>query len=143
MANSKISALSEITPTGADAFVVIDDMGGTPVERRTSLALMQTALRSIQEGVVSLTTLTADAAIVIPWASGRLFHIETAGFDITGVSESNPPGTGYRYEGSLHVTNGGVTDSACDFAAIAHGLSGVLTVPAAAEDLVLLWSTYP
>lgn len=143
MANSKISALPEGTPTATDAIPYINDMGGTPVEMRTSLTLFLAGLRGLTEAVHVLTDLAADGAIVIPWASGRIFEIDTQGFDITGISESNGAGAGFRFEGSLHIINSGATDSACDLAGIAHGLSGVLTVPAGEEDLVLIWSTNP
>lgn len=143
MANSKISALTPGTPTGTDVIPYIDDMGGTPAEMHTTVTTLWQVFRSFNETVVALTDLAADGAIVIPWASGRRFEIDTAGFDITGISESNGAGAGFRYEGSLHIINSGATDSACDLAGIAHGLSGVLTVPAGEEDLVLLWSTNP
>ena len=57
MANSKISALAEGTPTATDAFVFINDMGGTPAEMRTSLALFLAGLRGLTEAVTTITTI--------------------------------------------------------------------------------------
>ena len=123
----ELATLAEVN-TGTDATRAV-----TPSTLANTINLSTTQ--------VTLTTLAANGSIVIPWGSGRNFKINTAGFDITGATETGAPALGTIFEGTLEIVNTGGVISSVDLTGLANGLDAIVDIAAGGKNLLLLWST--
>lgn len=93
------------------------------------------------ERVVTLTTLTANSAVTIDWSQGNHFRLDCAGFDVTSMSDTNGPTSGYVCAGTIEFTNSAGTASTVDSTGLAHGLEASFDVAAGGSEMLQLWST--
>ena len=89
---------------------------------------------------VVLTTMTGDGAVNIDWSQGADFKIDSDGYDITSLTESNAPASDHIRAGTLYVVNNGATATTVDTTGLSHGLTSTFDIPAGTAQLLEFWS---
>lgn len=118
-------------------YLVETNDGGATLEL-VSLVPVTPAGGAVDETVTDLTTLAADGDLVINWQNAggpRNFRLDTAGFDITGYSQSNGPTAAQRFRGFVEFVNNGATDSTIDLSGEPHGIASFVVAAGTTKEI--------
>lgn len=111
---------------------------------RGAFATLQTRLKPSDLASQPQTSIThtADGALAINWATGNHWRVNSAGFDITSVTETNGAAAGRIMQGTIEIINTHVSAPlTVDTTGMDYGLDSVLTVVAGDRELIQVFST--
>jgi len=141
MADTKVSALSSITPLLTDILYVVDDPGGTPVSAKMAISALQTLL----EGNLSLSTSRttsgtfADARIAESNVTQHQAALSIAATQLTGsIADARVAQTNVtQHEAALTVTESQISDLGSYLTTLAlGGLSDVTITSVTTGELL-------
>ena len=90
----------------------------------------------------STITHTADGPVAINWATSNHWRVNSAGFDVTSITETNGAGAGRILSGTIEVINThGSASLTVDTTGMDYGLDSTVTVVAGDRELIQIFST--
>jgi hypothetical protein len=128
-----------------------DGSSGYGAALRGAMSTLQTRVKpadvatevstALKEGrYLHTQTHSASGALAIDWADGNYFRVNSAGHNITGVSQSNGPSGGEMRSGIVEIVNThGSTTITVDLTSI--GMAESFTIAPAASQIVWLIAT--
>jgi len=141
MAEEDITALKAIADGTSGYGATFRGAIDTLQTRRTpaeSLADGFTVVNSYRP--VHTQTHGSSGALAINWTNGNYFRVNSAGFNVTGISETAAPSAGAMREGIVEIVNThGSTTITVDLTSI--GMSDPFTIDAGSAQIVFLVST--